>query len=170
MQTPSISPNEVDQGTQFEFPSNHFSASTDSTLPSSNIWHVPETSYNLIYQSLSETCESSSQYPNFKTNIIPSLETMSLFVNLYFCHCQPVMPFIHVATFDPSSCHWLLILAVATVGSHFIETQSNPRLVGAMHEFLRRTIQSVVGITSNIYCKTMLISVLAREGRLHRSE
>jgi hypothetical protein len=57
---------------------------------------------------------------------------------------QPILPFLHQPTLDLSTTHWLLILALASIGSHYMESEDNELFVVAMHEFTRRAIQAFV--------------------------
>ena len=71
---------------------------------------------------------------------------MSRFVSLYVEHFQPILPFIHPATLNLSSSHWLLVLAMAAIGSHYVGVEDVDVLVVAMHEFLRRAISMMVSV------------------------
>lgn len=48
-----------------------------------------------------------------KVFYVPDPETLECFLDDYFDYFQVYLPFLHEATFDPASCHWLLVLAVA---------------------------------------------------------
>jgi len=110
----------------------------------SDVTHISQETYSVFCHTFSDTCISSSQFKSFRTDVFPSLESFSLFVKLYLENFQSVLPLIHTATFDLSNCHWLLTLAMASIGSHYAEIQNPELLIGSIHEFFRRTILVVV--------------------------
>jgi hypothetical protein len=128
----------------FAFPWSHYTPLPGSNMPLLEFKHISETTYGSIYQSFRETCVSSSQYLPFRTDVFPAPENIGFFVDLYIRHFQPVLPLIHTATFDPSTCHWLLVLAMASIGSQYAEVQGSDLLTRSIHEFLRRALQTVV--------------------------
>src|ERR1700761_6841666 len=57
----------------------------------------------------------------------PSRAYLNVYVQLYFEHFHPRMPFLHVPTFDTGENNWLLILSVAAVGCQYSATTSCPQ-------------------------------------------
>ncbi|XRM42073.1 hypothetical protein ABZX51_005309 [Aspergillus tubingensis] len=83
-------------------------------------------------------CVESILYPKFETDHLPGAETLSSFIDLYFVHFQPVYPIFHTPTFDINKCHWIVVLALSAVGSHFAGSQEQIECAPVFHEFLRR--------------------------------
>lgn len=90
------------------------------------------------------TCLTSTRHPTFESDRFPSLELLSLCFQLQFENFQPIMPFLHLATFDLSATNWLLILALAAIGSHYMTQNPNEQLSVCLHELTRRSIHMVV--------------------------
>lgn len=125
----------------FGFSRSDYGAQDGASISSKQI---PIEVYSEILHVFSQTCVTSSYFSPFHTADFPSLESLGLFVRLYIEHFQPILPFIHPATFNLSSSHWLLTLAMAAIGSHYVDVEDVEVLVVAMHEFLRRAINMAV--------------------------
>lgn len=117
-------------------------------VPLSGICSIPAAVYSDILRMYSLTCTSSSHYSNFQGGPFPSLQMFNRFVRLFGSHFRAILPFIHPPSFDVLSTDWLFTLALATVGSHYVEDGSG-QLVIAMSEFLRRVLQTVVRTQSS---------------------
>lgn len=126
----------------FYFPNSDESLHSD--FSASNIYQVPLHAYKEISNIFNHTCITSTHYPRFSTSSFPSLAIFSKFIQLYIENFQSLLPFIHPATFDLSAFHWLLALALAAAGSHYIDAEDSGIYSIPMHEFLRRAIQTVV--------------------------
>lgn len=50
---------------------------------------------------------------------IPSLSAMNAFLQLYFEHFAPQLPFIHAPTLEPENMTELLVISIATIGCHY---------------------------------------------------
>ncbi|KAK4943153.1 hypothetical protein LTR10_017177 [Elasticomyces elasticus] len=72
----------------------------------------------------------------------PDMATLNHCLNLYFDHFQPTCPLVHQPSFGPST-HWLVVLAVAAIGSTFSKASHALDLREAFQEFLRRAVQRV---------------------------
>lgn len=110
----------------------------------SGIEEIPQSTYNEILRMFSLTCITSTHYSPFQTEGFPSVEVLSQLIRLYIENFQPILPFLHPATFDLSKSHWLFVLALSSIGSHYMEHDDNELFVIAIHEFTRRAIQTVV--------------------------
>lgn len=122
----------------FAFPENHV-----VNAPSPRISISPHI-YEEILKYFDQTCLSSSYFTAFDTPNFPRCSVLESFVQSYLNSFQPILPFIHPGTFDISNSHWLLILALAAIGSHYTDIADAKLFEIAMHEFLRRAIDSVV--------------------------
>jgi len=109
----------------------------------STIDSIPAGVYSEILRMYNLTCINSSHYSHFQGGTFPSHQMLNRLVRLFGSNFRAILPFIHPSSFDISSTHWLLTLALATIGSHYVE-DGGGQLVIAMHEFLRRTMQTVV--------------------------
>lgn len=105
---------------------------------------IPQSSYNEIFESFTHTCSTTSHYMKFYDSVFPSRNTLSRCIQLYRDNFEALLPFIHPATFDTCTSHWLLILAMAAVGSHYLEIEQSEGFSIAIHEFLRRAIETLV--------------------------
>jgi hypothetical protein len=105
---------------------------------------IPLSIYNEILQIFNITCIATTHYLPFRGASFPSRQVLSRSIHLYKENFQPVLPFMHPATFQVSTTHWLLVLAVASIGNHYITSEGAEPLVIAMHEFTRRAIQYLV--------------------------
>lgn len=83
-------------------------------------------------------------YRSFACGDFPSLEAMNVFMQLYFEEIHHLLPFLHKATFDPAGEHWILILALATVGCRFSQAQGAMICARLLQEFLRRVLKTTV--------------------------
>lgn len=116
----------------------------DLDLNLSDRWRIPEDTYSEICRAFRMTCLASTRHPTFESDHFPSLELLSFAFQLQVENFQPIMPFLHLATFDLSTTDWLLILALAAIGSHYMNPSLNEQLSVSLHEVTRRSIQMVV--------------------------
>jgi hypothetical protein len=143
--TPLSGTNDSDQThLTFGFPAAASEFYEDLKLSSFKFQKIHVEVYSEISRIYVLTCVTSTFFSPFRAGDFPSLETISYFVDLYFENFQPILPFIHQPTFNLSRSHWLIILAIAAMGSHFAGFEDNEVFVVAMHEFLRRAISTVV--------------------------
>lgn len=86
----------------------------------------------------SQTCINNSPYfIQFQHGQFPAGPTLSRFIANYIEFFHQTLPFLHLPTFDIKNSHWLLLLAMAAMGSQYHSSSSYTR---PMHEFLRRAI------------------------------
>lgn len=133
-----------DSLTQLEFPGTDYRAKDSAAISLAGNKQIPIEVYSEILHVFGQTCVKSTYFSPYNSGDFPSLESLGLFVRLYMEHFQPILPFIHPATFNLSSSHWLLTLAMAAIGSHYVDTEHVEVLVVSMHEFLRRAIHMMV--------------------------
>jgi hypothetical protein len=126
----------------FAFPDISFTDDVESGLR--NIPFMSEGIYHAIHQCFNETCAFSSPFIPFSTPHFLPLNVLDRFVQLYVQYHQPLFPFLHLPTLDLTKSHWLLSLALASIGSHYVEVEWSDITTMAMHEFLRRAILIVV--------------------------
>ncbi len=105
---------------------------------------IEQDTFDDIVNCFNRTCITSSYFTSFRSNSFPSIRILGHFLNLYLEFFQPILPFLHRPTFYTSKTHWMLVLAMAAVGSHYAEIEDVDVYTIAMHEFLRRAIKIMV--------------------------
>ena len=100
--------------------------------------------YSLVKFQFQQLCLDPNPTPaNFGSETFPSLDTFDHCINLYFDHFHDRFPLVHRPTFLPGS-HWLVLLAVATIGSSFADIPDAPDFRAAFQEVLRRAASRVL--------------------------
>ncbi|KAH4171080.1 hypothetical protein HBI38_201520 [Parastagonospora nodorum] len=93
--------------------------SISSTLPA-DLHLFPQAAYDNLVQNVSSECAQYGLETRFTSLPPPSL--MRLYVSCYFEHLHPIFPFIRKPGFSiVASKEWLLLLAVAAVGSRYMQ-------------------------------------------------
>ncbi|EAT81781.1 hypothetical protein SNOG_10387 [Parastagonospora nodorum SN15] len=93
--------------------------SISSTLPA-DLQLFPQAAYDNLVQNVSSECAQYGLESRFTSLPPPSL--MRLYVSCYFEHLHPIFPFIRKPGFSiVASNEWLLLLAVAAVGSRYMQ-------------------------------------------------
>lgn len=101
--------------------------------------------YSMIYRSFTTVCTGLTAYqPPYGSSCFPSRRTLNALVKLYLDRFHPVMPILHHPTLDLNGCHWLLSLAVVTIGSHMSDFEQSEEFALCFDEFLRRAISALV--------------------------
>lgn len=116
-------------------------AETDLSLQDTD--QIPMDVYETMSSMFEATCVSSRLFPKFSNTYFPSQKVFEYCLKLYFDSFQELLPFIHLPTFDMEAAHWLLILALCSIGSNYLDPHSYGSCSQPMHEFLRRTINTV---------------------------
>jgi hypothetical protein len=156
-------------GSEELFPAFKFSETGDIPEVAENK-QIPQSSYTEIIESFAYTCSATSHYAKFYDAAFPSRQMLSQCIQLYRDNFESILPFIHPATFDVSSSHWLLILAMAAVGSHYLEIENSEGFTVAIHEFLRRAIETVVTSSIPLFChNSLLTDLLGREREVSKT-
>jgi hypothetical protein len=101
--------------------------------------------YSLIHRQFMSVCTglTSIQRP-YGSSFFPSRKTLNAFVKLYLERFHPVMPILHQPTLNFDRSHWILSLAVVTLGSHMSEFDQCEEYSLCLDEFLRRAMASLV--------------------------
>lgn len=108
--------------------------------------------YAKIYQYFVEACTMQSPFHlPFETGNFPAFEVLDAFIHLYIEHFQPLFPMLHLPTLDLSRSHWLLSLALATIGSHFADIDNAEPCTFSLLEFLRRAISGLTETTDELH-------------------
>ncbi|KNG84006.1 hypothetical protein ANOM_007788 [Aspergillus nomiae NRRL 13137] len=75
----------------------------------------------------------------FKRLALPDLNRLNCLVQLYFEYFHSQMPFIHPVMFESDS-SWILVLAVAAIGSQYTKMAKGKQYIIVLSELLRRAI------------------------------
>ncbi len=82
--------------------------------------------------------ETPPAFTPYETNHFPSQGMFNACIQLYFEHFHNGFPLVHKPTFKSSQIHWLVLLAVAAIGSNYASYAETADLCEAFQEFLRR--------------------------------
>lgn len=114
---------------------------TDSMSEKGFRHQIQLSTYNKIHSTFFQLCCTENFiYQKFESENFPSAEVLTNFIHIYFDSFQTVYPIFHFPTFDPNRCHWLVTLAVSTIGCHVAGIPETEKCTAAFHEFLRRAI------------------------------
>lgn len=106
---------------------------------------LSEQTYFSIQRSFINVCTGLTAYqPSYGSSHFPSLKTLNALVKLYLERFHPVLPILHHPTMDLAGCHWILSLAVVTIGSHMSDFEQSEEYSLCFDEFLRRAISALV--------------------------
>ena len=110
-----------------------------STTPETAVLLVSSATYSVLQGAFRTYClDGAPLFIKYQSRDFPSTDHFGYFLDLYFENFHEAWPVLHAATFDVSSAHWLLALAMATIGCHY---HPDLEYVAPMEEFLRRAIQ-----------------------------
>ncbi|KAM3067812.1 hypothetical protein ACMFMG_011296 [Clarireedia jacksonii] len=95
------------------------------------------------------------QAAGFHCHAFPEKSVLDAFIQLYFEHFDPLMPFLHCSFLEEDDVHWILVLAVASVGSQYTAIERRSQYIVALLELLRRALPNDA-ITIMNYDMTMI--------------
>jgi hypothetical protein len=72
---------------------------------------------------------------------------------------------LHLPTFDPNQCHWLLTLAIVAAGCHCSGIPETDQCTAAFHEMIRRAFLAEVNNLLVLSCLHLLINLLEQKNR-----
>ena len=120
-------------------------------------WRVPEhtipltaETHQVIKQHFLQLCAGgSSGFALFESDCFPSVKTVNACIQLYFEHFHKGFPLVHKPTFLGMGLpqpHWLLLLAVAAIGSNYADIAESADFREAFQEFLRRATSLIAEV------------------------
>ena len=110
-----------------------------TTIAEHNQYPINEANYRLLQDAFTKYClDGAPLFPPYDASHFISPIHFSFFIRLYFHGFQDIWPILHALTFDAADAHWLLVLAIATIGCHYYP---DAECVTPMVEFLRRSVQ-----------------------------
>jgi hypothetical protein len=68
------------------------------------------------------------------------------FAELYFEYFDPCLPFLHPVRVERDDLSWILLMAVAAIGSQYSEVRDAPTFTTVFHHLLRKAIQAHVSL------------------------
>lgn len=102
---------------------------------------IESTTYNEIYRNFILLCRSENPFfEMFESENLPSAEDCSRYLISYFDSFQAVYPMVHLPSFNPNHCHWLLTVALVAIGCHSSSTPAADQHTAAFHELIRRAL------------------------------
>ena len=127
-------------------------------------YRIPQQVFDKIHHACqTATSESGCMFVAFSTADLPTRDVFEQLICLYFDSFQPHFPMLHEPTFADADPHWLLILAMAAIGSNFLDRNKDEVFSGSLHEALRRILIFAVGLSESSYHFMTTNSVLGRE-------
>ena len=108
--------------------------------------YIPLEIYEKIREAFVYTCANPSGPWLVFQDSFPEPEVFENLLHLYFTSFQKTLPFLHPASFNAGESHWVLILALTAVGSHYLEDGAH--FAVSLHELLRRCLLLAQGTNS----------------------
>jgi hypothetical protein len=78
----------------------------------------------------------------------PHSRLLHAFAELYFEYFDPYLPLLHPVKVERHDLSWILLIAVAAIGSQYSEVREAPTFTKVFHHLLRQSIQAHVGLHS----------------------
>ncbi|KAJ5340759.1 hypothetical protein N7541_009883 [Penicillium brevicompactum] len=102
---------------------------------------IEPSTYDEIHRQFIRLCQHDNPfYRAFEADRFPTADELTWFIACFFSSFQAVYPILHLPTFNPNTCHWLLTTSVAALGCHVAQIAEMEQCTIAFHEFLRRGI------------------------------
>ena len=76
----------------------------------------------------------------------PHSRLLHAFAELYFEYFDPCLPFLHPVRVERDDLSWILLMAVAAIGSQYSEVRDAPMFTTVFHHLLRKAIQAHVSL------------------------
>ncbi len=125
------------EGSRYAFPE---SADSWSTLFSeATPDHCSAGTYQSLFSYFQQLCLQTTIPAPFQSAAFPPASVINTCIALYFGSFHRNFPIIHMASFGPES-HWLVVLAVAAIGSTYAKGPYGSDIREAFQEFLRRAV------------------------------
>lgn len=128
---------------------------------------VPLGTYADIVTAFKELCcNPSFFYPAFESSHFLPYEVVDSAVSLFFEEFNTILPLVHAPTLKLAQAHWLLVLAMASVGMHSMNLENQDRNLVAVHEFARRAVFASVSNTFRNYYEMLTLTKLCCSRRV----
>ena len=117
---------------------------TQPVCSGARLEHVPvidDSEYCALRDAYNKYCHGSSvMWPDFTTMHFPTKPFFEDLVRLFRTNFNDSLPFLHVSCFSGSSISWVMLAAIASIGSQYLESDSKHVFNISMHEFTRRIV------------------------------
>ena len=107
-------------------------------------------------QEQSKSCQDSTK----PCQGFASMTAMNAFLQLYFEHFAPQLPFIHASTFDPDNATELLLIAVANVGCQYSRSRHRHLYRSLFMQVLSDSIRQQVSLVLALVVTLLTLSQL----------
>ncbi|KAK4503921.1 hypothetical protein PRZ48_004836 [Zasmidium cellare] len=112
-----------------------------STTPEQSPFKISAGTYNAILESYQRLCISPPPgWAAYGPVELPSVDILTLLLGLYHRHFSQTLPVLHPLSFGEDGPQQGLALAMAALGTHYLEDAGSARLSKSMHEFVRRLL------------------------------
>lgn len=103
--------------------------------------NIDPSNYEQMYSAYARMIdEPSTAGIPFERAPFPPKEHLEHLLALYAKSFHQSMQFLHLPTYGTSNPHWLLLLAMAAIGAHYLDSPGADRFVFAMTEFIDRLL------------------------------
>jgi hypothetical protein len=120
-----------------------------------HVERMSEDCYNNISNSMQRHAAGVASHVHhrpFSNGNVAAIHVFDTFVQLYFEHFHPSLPFLHKPTFNPSQAPWQLVLATAAVGCCYSKVGRATQYAMGLQELLRRAIADAVRLVESALC------------------
>ncbi|KAJ5747451.1 uncharacterized protein N7511_009147 [Penicillium nucicola] len=102
---------------------------------------IEPSTYDEIYRNFILLCRNENPlFDTFESDGFPTVDECNWFIAFFFDSFQAVYPILHLPTFNPNICHWLLTLSIVAVGCHVSHISEMDQCASGFHELIRRGI------------------------------
>ena len=102
---------------------------------------IEPSAYDEIYPHFLSLCRHENPFFEvFESERFPTVDECNWFIAFFFDSFQAVYPILHLPTFDPNTCHWLLTMSIVALGCHVAHMPEMEQCTSAFHELIRRGI------------------------------
>jgi hypothetical protein len=102
---------------------------------------IDDSEYCALRDAYFKYCHGSSIiWPDFTTMHFPNKAFFEDLVSLFRANFNDSLPFIHISCFSGSSLSWVMLAAITSIGSQYLESDSKHVFNISMHEFNRRIV------------------------------
>ncbi|KAF2237212.1 hypothetical protein EV356DRAFT_511927 [Viridothelium virens] len=122
-----------------------------------NFAHVESLSqkvYDDISRCFTTVSSNQSLFKKFRDSNLPPLAAFDCFIQLYFEYFQPMYPLLHQPTFNPSQAHFVLILAIVSIGCRYSRSKEARKCAIPLSELTRRALLQTIEMDNSNARKT----------------
>lgn len=126
---------------RYGFPSTHGINLDNVSEVAISVKPIETNTHRELYRNFLLLCRTDNPFfEMFESENFPTAEECTGYLACYFDSFHDVYPILHLPTFDPSRCHWLLVLAIVAIGCHTSNIHDAHQCMDAFNEMIRRAI------------------------------